>query len=389
MKKDANIKILYLEHEGGWGGASRSLWYLLKALNRDRFLPEVWHRQNGPAIQRFEVAGIAHRLVTDMPNLTAKSASHLGNWLVNFRRLLAMGSIAKKVIECKADIIHFNYEGLAPLAWSIRKLGDRRPLVLHVRSICPDSIFGRQFVKRLSPLFSHIIFITENERDGFFGNGFKGDDKYSVLYNPAPPKGIQADLNEDSTFRVSFFGTLDWLRGADRLIDVAVMLRGMGVNVQINLFGRAPRYRKYFIFERKEEDRLRSRIKEMGVEKIVSIKGHTADPEAEILRSHLVVRPSRGADPWGRDVIEAMSLGVPVLASGTYDRFIQTGRTGVLIEPWRTDLVADWIARLDVDRTLLRFMGNEAAYRAQRLFDPVGHARQVERVYEQLLGNRS
>ena len=59
--------ILYLDIEGGWGGSSRSLYYLLEAIDRRRFRPVVVTRKDGPIRQRYETIGITCVHMPDLP----------------------------------------------------------------------------------------------------------------------------------------------------------------------------------------------------------------------------------------------------------------------------------------------------------------------------------
>lgn len=384
------LKVLYLDHEGGWGGASRSLWYLLSSLDRSAISPEVWHRQIGPAIDRFNGAGILSSVVPAIPNLTPRAGSHPANWILNARELLGMNRLARKMIATKADIFHFNYEGTAPVALALKYLGDTRPRVLHIRVMHPRKAITRLFVRHLVPLFDHIIFITENERDRLVECGYGLNNPHSVLYNPIDARLLGGETSpppSSGTFRVSFFGTLDALRGADRLIEVGRILKSKGISAEIELFGRGPRYRRFLFFKRKDEGCLQAAIEGAGVAGFVRLRGHSAVPEIEIAKSHIVVRPSRGSDPWGRDIIETMSLGRPVIATGSFDGFVSPGETGYLIEPWDSMQVADIIETLATQPAIAAQLGSAAKARARRLFDPALYASHVTQIYREVLNN--
>ena len=53
-----------------------------------------------------------------------------------------------------------------------------------------------------------------------------------------------------------------------------------------------------------------------------------------------LIRPSRTNDPWGRDVIEATSFGVPVLATGAFEGVVEPGVTGYLFDPFDAEAMA-------------------------------------------------
>lgn len=379
--------ILYIDHEGGWGGASRSLYYLVSSLDRDRFRPKVLYRQEGPLAKALAEAGIAAEREPDIFNMTPRAATHIGNWIISAGRVRPLMRVAKRIAAMPADLVHFNYDGLVPIAPLLQRAGDQRPRVLHIRVMHPVNGMLRAFARYIAGAFDHVIFITENERDRLVAAGFPATEaNHSVLYNP-----VSADLFDlppdppSDHFRVSFYGTLDHVRGADRMIEVAARLKAMSVNARIDLFGKGPRYRKFFILERDEERRLKDAIAAVSVGGIIALKGHTPSPEQEIVRSHLVVRASRGADPWGRDVIESMSLGTPLLASGSYGGFIEDGVTGFLLPQWSAERVAGIIAELAADPQRAAAMGRAARLRARKLFSPAVYASAIGGIYDRVL----
>jgi glycosyltransferase involved in cell wall biosynthesis len=380
-------RILLLDHEGGWGGASRSLFFLVTNLDAKRFEPVIWYRQEGPLAARLQRAAISSKRVPDLFNLTPRAASHPANLVLSATRLPALRRVARQIASTSFDVLHCNYEGLAPIALALQRLGDRRPRVLHVRVMNPVNPLTRVYARFISKLFDHVVFISENERDRFVAAGFAADaHNHSVLYNPIAAEllDISPEPPED-IFRVTFFGTLDRARGVDRLIEVAERLRDAGTHVQFDLFGKGPRYRKMLLFKRSDMDQLRRRIARAGVSQMLRLKGHTATPELEMTRSHLVIRPSRGADPWGRDVIESMSLGVPVLASGRYQGYIHDGCSGLLVDPWDAARVAGLIGQLAAQPERALAMGQQARNRARQLFAPDRYAHAMQAIYDSVI----
>ena len=54
------MKILCIDHEGGFGGSSRSLFYFIKELNKKNknIYIEVWCCKDGPIIERYKQLNI-------------------------------------------------------------------------------------------------------------------------------------------------------------------------------------------------------------------------------------------------------------------------------------------------------------------------------------------
>ena len=59
--------------------------------------------------------------------------------------------------------------------------------------------------------------------------------------------------------------------------------------------------------------------------------GHVSNPEIYLSKSYLQIRLARTNDPYGRDIIEALTMGVPSLATGTYEGIIKNNFNGYLL----------------------------------------------------------
>jgi len=155
---------------------------------------------------------------------------------------------------------------------------------------------------------------------------------------------------------------------------VAEKLRN--ANVRIKIFGG-----KIGIHE-KLYDSIQDQIESLGVEDIVSFQGFSANPEEEMGKINLILRPDLAGHPWGRDVLEAMSLGRPVLATGTRETFVKSGQTGMLVPAGDVDAFANAMVEL-ADPVKLEKMGRNAYEFASRHFDSGQNGRKVLECLEQ------
>ena len=74
--------------------------------------------------------------------------------------------------------------------------------------------------------------------------------------------------------------------------------------------------------------------------------GHVNDPESVLFACDSLAKPTRESNPWGRDILEAMAMGKPVISIGTYDSFVKDGRTGFLLKHYDSEKFADRITEL-------------------------------------------
>lgn len=383
------VKVLYLDKEGGWGGSSRSLYFLLKNLDRSLYTPIVWYKSAGPMADRLADLGIQARHEPDMCSIIPRREKNWKLWIVNIPYILKLSAVADKIIELDPDLIHMNYEGLVPLLYVLRKKGCVRPVVLHVRTMSPANWIYKLYAKVINAHANHLVCITENERGRVLEAGVDpGRVPATVLYNPLDPALFQGDAAEKGVsekLNLVFLGSIDRQKAADRLVELARELRDRNVSARITAYGRSPRYKKFFVFPIRNLERLSAQVKEEGLEEWLSFAGHIANPEERIKEADILLRPSRDNDPWGRDVLEALALGLPVMAMGRYDRFVVPGKTGWLSEQWDAGKWADLIASIDKNRATLKEMSRMARSHAASLLDSREYGRKISEIYQSLL----
>ena len=83
----------------------------------------------------------------------------------------------------------------------------------------------------------------------------------------------------------------------------------------------------------------------------------------------IYVRADRSGSPWGRDIIEAMWAGLPIVATGSNEEFIINKETGFLVEQGNPSAIAKYVTQLLRDDDLYNKIASASATRARFLFD--------------------
>lgn len=135
-----------------------------------------------------------------------------------------------------------------------------------------------------------------------------------------------------------------------------------------------------------EGDALRSRARELGVGERVVFAGFQRDAAAYTAAFDVAVVPSI-EEGFGLVAIEAMSLGVPVVASrvGGLPEVIADGRSGLLVPPADPAAIADAVIRLLGDPALRRRLVDEGRITA-RGFSLDHYAGRLIDIYQELAG---
>ena len=95
--------------------------------------------------------------------------------------------------------------------------------------------------------------------------------------------------------------------------------------------------------------------------------GNVDRPEEVINSFDILLKPTRLSNPWGRDILEALAAGKPVISVGTYTKFVETNKTGFLQEKFNAKAIVDWLSKINNDRSLLKNYKNNAVKRIKIL----------------------
>lgn len=383
--KNDKVKILFIDIEGGWGGSSRSLYYLIKNLDKNKYSPVVILGKRGPALDFYKELNIESYIFYPIPRISAQATRTLkaiirfGTQLIFLPKLI---KLIRMIIDNKnIKIIHLNHESLFFLGLCI-KLFFNVKIIYHVRTMFQKNILSKIEVFIAVITANFLIFITENERDLWHSISKKSIKiPQKVIYNIAGvnDKLLITDINKTlEKFKIISLMTLTYSRGVDRLMDICIYLKKLSINdVVFIVCGRFD--------DREYENYINNRIHNEGVEEFFLFVGFQKKPESFLSKSDVLIRPSRKYGPWGRDVIEALAMGKPVLAIGTYDKFVEDGVNGYLFPEFDAEEIAKKIIYLKEHSEVRERMRKANIEKARRLFDGPSNARKVMEIYERLL----
>ena len=133
------IKILYIHHGIGLGGAPISLLNLIGKLDSDRCSVKVVFIKGGIAEELFRKKGIETEVINTSNNWFTHNETGKIQWWYFYRypkvyrewKKTANNIAVEYLKNQKADIIHLNSHVLSSWAWAARKLGYK--VVLHNR----------------------------------------------------------------------------------------------------------------------------------------------------------------------------------------------------------------------------------------------------------------
>jgi glycosyltransferase involved in cell wall biosynthesis len=318
--------------------------------------------------------------VTRLPSLSA-TPSYARPDRFRLEHLLAFRAATRAIAALGLDIVHTN-DITTLRSWAAPALAERAALVAHWRSNYRDS----WSVKTALRVAARVIAVS---RSSFTQLPAWVRAKATVEYNPfapaitpaarqAAPAAIRRALGLPAgAALIGVFGNMTARKRTHLLADVlhAIPRTADGRLVfGLACGGRAEPY----------DHALDRKTAAYGLEDRLLRPGFVRPVESWMAACDLVLAPAV-REPFGRTVIEALVLGVPVAVSADAGvcELIRDGKTGVLCDP---DDSASWIAaarRLLNDTAAARAMAEGAAGLAAHLA-PARHAARIVALYREL-----
>jgi glycosyltransferase involved in cell wall biosynthesis len=401
----SGVPILYVHHRPELGGAPRSLYYLLKGLDRERFDPHVYCPP-GPVTTLFREAGAT---VHEGP---VAAFTHIWASSYRGRRWLMLGAEGRRLLphrraldalmrQYRFPLVHLNDSPLVPAAAEAHRHGAR--IVWHVRGALAGNgrdLRSRILLRAIGRYADRVIAINESVAEHFQSLPqleivFNSVDLDLFVPRDARAARLEVGLEPDRP-AIGFFSYIYPLKGYHVFIEAACLCAERGVNAQFVIVGSGVRDASFFRtakgralraagFVSDHDSLARKLAADMGVEHIVRFVPFTGNPELFYAASDIVAAPSQGPE-LGRSLIEAAATGRPVVASGssTGGGVVLPGITGLLVPGGDAPELAEAIETLlaSPDRTP---MGERARAHAEANFDRVKNTERVMDIYERVL----
>jgi glycosyltransferase involved in cell wall biosynthesis len=370
------MKILCIDHEGGFGGSSRSLFYFIKELNKKNknIYIEVWCCKDGPIIERYKQLNIKVKKIDSIFTYTSlfSLSRNLYTFLFTILKLLMNKRKNKhliKYIQSNFDLVHFNHPNLFLFAIFIRKVNV--PFIFHIRTVLENLYEGTPLnfinkklniltsklsvffqIKSISLISSGLVFISKNEKKSFLKLGGYGKSVIShnlFNYTLLSQKKKDKSLNFDN-FKIAVIENYRWSRGTDRLLEIAEELRKKKIESVKFIVAGDMRLTKreaiYLNVEYRKGMTIENIAKERNLLKYFKFLGSISEPAVVMNECNMLLSLTRRAGPWGRSVLEAMHYGKPVIATGESCGFVKDNFNGFFIKEYTPKLLVKKILYL-------------------------------------------
>jgi len=393
------IKVLYVHHAAPFGGASRSLFELLRAFPEGTVQPYALTRrgQFGSMLQSAGIDVIECAGVAQFDN-TRYSYYRGLRWLVLLRELAylpatLLGLLMAKRRWWQVDLVHVNDLTLIPVIWFAKKLF-KCPIVVHVRSVQRplDDMRGKVLYSLIKNNVDRLIAIDQT-----VNRSLSNQLNSVVIHNGlaiSEEKIFDSDSVSRKVFTVGMVGGLSRAKGCIELIEAAKICHDRGASIRFVFVGqsmRPPAPLRDFILRRlgiSQEiyQEMQNLIKTHALDSMVEFWPFTTELEGMYGKLDLVCFPSH-LDAPGRPIFEAALFGIPSIAaiSQPTSDTILNGVTGLTIPPRSPDQLAEAIMTMYGDPLKRKQMGENAKKLAQENFDITKSAQKMLALYRSLV----
>jgi glycosyltransferase involved in cell wall biosynthesis len=286
------------------------------------------------------------------------------------------------------ELIH-SHTARSALIAALASLLTGVPLVHHVHSpAAADSTHHwRNVVNMLVERIglrraSALVAVSESLGRYIRGQGFP-DPRVTVVPNGVPARAEVSRPTPKTAWTIGAMALFRPRKGLEVLLEAVARLRDRGLNVRLRAVGNfeTPAY----------ENHIRQLCKQLALDAAVDWTGFAQDVDRELAAMDLFVLPSLFGEGLPMVVLEAMSAGLPVVATRVegVPEAIRDGRDGLLVAPGDATELADAIGRVvngGVDATAL---GQNARQRHAERFSDMRMAAEVAAVYRRVLAQPS
>lgn len=385
------MKVLYVSHTAVVSGAERSLLDLLGALP-DTVEP-LLATPPGPLQALAQERGITTTVIAGTAGSLRVHPLHTPRALTEMA--VAAWQVRRAAARHGADVVHAN-SIRAGLVLGLARLR-RTPTIVHVRDCLPPGRVSRATLRLIASTATTIVANSQYTAASVLAAAPSA--RVEVVHNAVDlrrfdPESIDRDaararLGEAGGRRLllGVVAQLSPWKGQDTAIETLGLLCGEGFDAHLLLIGSAKFVARSTRFDNEDYvARLRELIATAGLEDRVSWLGEREDVPQIIRALDVLLLPS-WEEPFGRAAIEAMALGVPVIATdvGGPREIIEDGREGYLVAPRQPSAWARAIARVAQSADGGAAMGRAGRERAEQQFTIARHVHATLDVYERAI----
>lgn len=368
------IRVLNIISDTNIGGAGRCILNYLKYCDRDRYDVSV-------------LVPTGSKLKTAVENLGASviEADIEGDRSLDLK---AIPLLRRIVAAAEPDIVHTH----GSMSGRIAARGSKARLIYsrHSAFPVPESLkhgpkhWGNRLINDLYA--DQIISVSPATVENLTDSGVRPD-KIKIVLNGVEPVS-RASLETQNQWRsrlcigtddfvVGILARLEEYKGHMLLLDAAASLKKQGYPIKVLIAGSG-----------NYEQNISERLHELNLEGTVTMLGFTTEVAEFLSVLDVQANCSFGTEATSLSLLEGFSMGLPAVVSnyGGNPWLVENGENGLIFESKDADALSDCLKRLMDNRVSVKTMGIRAKEIFNERFTGRIFARNIESVYEDVLG---
>lgn len=390
--KLAPRRLLHIEgnEDGTVGGSHRSLYELVRRVDRTRFEPVVLFYQSNPYVEALVDSG-AEVFAWDAARRRERSGTtRIGK---AWRAVEAIWRRVRFLSRQEIDLVHLNNK---PSAYVWNWLPAARisgvPVVSHCRAIPrrPERAVKRRLLGRYNTIVANSDFVADellrcgvpDSRVVRVYNGIAIEEFRNRVTRPGADVRNEFGIDPETVLLVMVGHLRSW-KGQDRVLKALRRLPDhQRRTLALLLVGEAT------ASEQGYADDLRALAGKPPLKGRIIFAGARNDVPSLMNAADIVVHASTEPEPFGLVILEGMACGKAVIASrlGGPAEIVSKG-AGMLFDPQEDGSLATCLGKLIEQPELRRALGKRALVRVED-FDVRHTVRGMERVYDRVLAGR-
>ena len=357
----SRLRILHIDPERNWGGGEAQVFGLLSYLVQRGHHNDLLAHPHGRLFQKCQELDVRTIPLVVRNDLDLGSAAKL-------RRLIRRENY---------DIVHLHTKRAHALSLWLAHKSPRPKYLVTRRMDYPES--NNWYTRCLyNRKVDGVVAISQRIVELLIEAGVR-DDAIRLIHSGVDPRPFEAAVKKSGPrsggIVVGMVAVLEERKGHGLLLEAARRLKEQGCRISYRFAG-----------EGSLRKPLEATVDGLGLNEDVRFLGFVADVPGFLAEVDVVVLPSL-FEGLGVSVLEAMAAGRAVIASrvGGLPELVIDAATGFLVEPHDVAGLADAIAKLARDRSLLLSMGRRGRERLQKNFTMERMARKNEDYYYSLL----
>lgn len=367
--------ILFIHSSAELYGSDRSLYNIIKYLDKSKYTLHVLLPSNGPLAVELKKFPSVKVIIHDIAILRRKNLSFTGFFSYISSLHKSIRFIRDYIKKNEIHIVETNTAVTFPGAIAAKR--ERIVSLWHIREIIANK-YENFFVSFVMNRYSDVIIANSRST----GNALKvNQNKVRIVYNAIEKSEADSEIiqRDSDSITIGMAGRINRWKGQKLFVDAAEQVLKKNSNVKFVIAGEAYTGELYL----KEE--LIRYIKEKKLEKSIKLLGQVTDMSKFYRSIDIFVLPSIQPEPFGLVVIEAMKYSLPVIATnhGGPTEIISDGVDGFLVDYHEQSDMAKKMQMLIENEQLRRDIGKRARLKQIQQFSMSSVITALEAIYNE------